>query len=137
MRGTGSPTAGDGSYERIIARIDLDAIVGKKPLDSNDLVVRRAFFDYFLRCDEELYYRAFRRVSKSTWKSWWYGMRSLLVTEVFYDAFNKLCVREAGREDEDPMGILHEFGRLSKAAEHRGGSATYEPDKAPLRQRLW
>ncbi len=123
-------------YERIIARIDLDVILGRARPDPSDPIVRRAFFDYFLLCEEELYYRAFRRVSSATWNDWWYGMRSHLVTDVFHDAFNEICVQAERPPDDDPSSTLHKFGRLSKAVEHRHNSATFEPEKATFRQRL-
>ena len=64
-------------------------------------------------------------------------MRSHLVTDVFYDAFKEICLQAKSARDEDPSGTLHQFGRLSKAVEHRSSNATFEPKTATLRQRLW
>ncbi len=122
-------------YERIVSGVDLDVLLGHMPPDLDNPSTKRAFFDYFELCEEELYYRSFRRVSSSTWRDWWYGMRLAFQNESFVDAFESIAGL-ANDEEEPVPGRHHRFGRLKIAVQHRN-SETFEPKKATLRQRMW
>jgi|688.fasta_scaffold361814_2 hypothetical protein len=55
------------------------------------------FYKYFELCEEELYYRAHRRVSADTWRDWWYGICQNMRTEAFKEAFDRLIADQSSR----------------------------------------
>ena len=124
-------------YERIIAVIDLGTILGHSKPDLGNPVVRRAFFDYFELCEEQLYFRSYGRVATPTWTDWWYGIRLHLSNPEFLNAFTDIR-DEANTNHDDPSrgGPLTRFERLSLAVEHRGQRHTYEPPRAKIRKRV-
>jgi hypothetical protein len=122
-------------YERIVADIDLEVLLGHAQPDLDVPRQRRAFFDYFELCEEELYYRSYRRVSSSTWRDWWYGIRLNFQNQSFIDAFERILGEANDVGDGVPVKH-HRFERLKNALAHRR-VAGYEPKKASLRERLW
>src|SRR4051812_40117243 len=72
-------------YERIVANVPLEWLLGEALTPPSDQV-ERAMYDYFELCEEELYYRKSGRVSRSTWRDWWEGMRLHLRRPAFHDA---------------------------------------------------
>jgi hypothetical protein len=121
-------------YERIIAGIDLEIILQGASPDLTNPTMRRAFFDYFELCEEELYFRSYRRVSTATWRDWWYGIRLHLQNDAFVNAFSNIC--EQANDGGSSRRAPTRFDRLSIAVEFRS-TPHYEPSKAGLKQRLW
>lgn len=109
-------------YEHIVRDIDLEVILDGAPVDFDDADVARALFHYFELCEEELYYRAHRRVSRATWRDWWYGIRSLLTNPAIRDAFDRMNERCGGNRY-----------RHMTVAVTRLEAGLYDPP----RQRLW
>ena len=110
-------------YERIIRQIDLDVILGSREPNLSDPDVCRAFFDYFELCEEELYFRAYRKVSKATWNDWWYGIRGHLLNDHFKAAFDDLAERS-----ETSTTTPTRFRFLREAVRNLDNDS-YEPDK--------
>jgi len=83
------------------------------------------YYDYFLLCEEEIYYRKQSRVSRSTWLDWWAGIRVHLSQETFRSAWDDL------RTETD---FFHELGKAiaydrSEATE--SDKACYDPSGPP------
>ena len=77
-------------YERIMHDIPLPLLLGEDlepDPKSEDL---RPFFDYFELCEQELYYRRFRKVSTSTWPAWWEGIRLNMRRPAFRAGWDQL-----------------------------------------------
>lgn len=80
-------------YDRIVARIPLEVLLGEPPdLDDDEQI--RAFFDYFELCEEELYYRQSGRVGGRTWNDWWEGIALHLRRDGFQQAWERLTGHE-------------------------------------------
>ena len=122
-------------YATISAKIHLDVLRGDAAADLTNDDVRRAFFDYFELCEEELYYRAHRRVSRATWKDWWYGIRLNLRNKSFKDAYDQL-VAPAGAGDPAATDRFHHLRASLPSVE---GDGPYSPPSARvevIRRRL-
>lgn len=116
-------------FERIIACVDLEILLDGGSIDHDDRSLMRALYDYFQLCEEELYFRAHRRVSRSTWHDWWYGIRIVLTVPEVAAAFTALKHRA-----EQRSGTTH-FTYLSVAL-HGISDTKYEPQRVPLVTRL-
>lgn len=113
-------------YQRIASQIELDVLLGARIADLTDRVVQRAFYDYFELCEEELYFRAHRKIDSGTWRDWWYGMALNLRNPSFEQAFDELI------EPSDPrLGnpVPDRFPHLRIAFDHRSASAAHEPER--------
>jgi hypothetical protein len=113
-------------YQRVVSQIDLNVMLGRAHAELADPKVRRAFFDYFELCEEELYYRAFGKVSAGTWRDWWYGMTIHFRSPSFEAAFAELVVAERPPVENS---VPDRFSLLRVAFEHRNDRRTYEPTR--------
>lgn len=112
-------------YERIIKDVNLEVMLrGQRP-DLSDPETERAFYDYFTLTEEELYFRAHQRVSTSTWRDWWYGIRLHLQNEAFMEAFEHL--HQSSKTGRQP-GQPERFSYLLQAVKHIHHDR-YEPVK--------
>lgn len=59
--------------------------------------LRRAFYDYFELCEEELYCRATHRVGRAACKDWWEGMSLHLQRPAFRAAWDEISEATAGQ----------------------------------------
>ncbi len=77
-------------YRDIDRRLPLWAVIGTAEDDqyshSSDRT-RRAFYDYFELCDEEVFYKDRRRVSKKTWSDWEEGIKANMRKPAFQAAW--------------------------------------------------
>lgn len=113
-------------YQRVISQIDLNVMLGRAHADLAEPAVRRAFFDYFELCEEELYYRAYGKVSAGTWRDWWYGMTIHLCSASFEQAFAELVTAEHRLAE---TSLPDRFSLLRGAFEHRNDRRTFEPPR--------
>lgn len=107
-------------YQRIAEGLPVEVFLGGAATD----VDPAAFYRYFELCEEQLYYRAFRRVSARTWRDWWYGMSVNMASPAFADAFEGLT--SAGVER-----TARRFVYLTAARPHLG-NARYVPRRLSL-----
>lgn len=78
-------------YDRIAARIPLGELLGG-PAEGTE-TAERVYFDYFSLCEEEVYYRLRRKVSRATWVDWQAGLASNLRRPAFRAAWVDLRAR--------------------------------------------
>jgi len=77
-------------YREIDSRLPLWALIGvarHHAYSTQDDVVRRAFYDYFELCDEEVFYHLTKRVSRRTWLDWTEGITANLRKPAFAAAW--------------------------------------------------
>jgi hypothetical protein len=120
-------------YQSVVARIELDVLLGNRLPDLDDSDLRRAFFEYFELCEEELYYRSFRRVTRSTWRAWWYGMDLHFRNPAFAAAFEAIC-RQSGTGADGEEHPRFSFLRHAYAQRRQG--EPYEPERQRLLRRI-
>ncbi len=81
-------------YRLVIARVPLESMLGESSVydPSNDAQqqVRRAFYDYFELCEEQLFYKDSGKVSNSTWNEWRVGIESNFMLPAFRSAWEDL-----------------------------------------------
>ena len=88
-------------YRDVVARIPLEALLGEaidyKRRDPGECgrSARRAFYDYFELCEDELFYAKrqrpwIRRVSRRTWRDWEAGIRTHLALPAFRSAWDDI-----------------------------------------------
>jgi hypothetical protein len=110
-------------YCRIASSIDVDVMLGTAAADLGNPETKRAFFDYFELCEEELYFRAHRKVGLSVWRDWWYGISTNLRNPNFEGAFESLVIKSA-------IGNApHRFPHLREAFVQRN-ERTFEPNRS-------
>jgi hypothetical protein len=109
-------------YCRIVSSIDVDVMLGVATADIDDSQTKRAFFDYFELCEEELYFRSHRKVGLSVWRDWWYGISTNLRNPNFERAFESLVIKSAIGD------APHRFPHLREAFVHRN-ERTFEPNR--------
>jgi hypothetical protein len=65
-------------YREIVGRLPLWAVLGAagRHAFADDEIARRAFYDYFELCDEEVFYHRSKRVSERTWADWKMGIEA-------------------------------------------------------------
>jgi len=110
-------------YQRIADGLPPEVLLGQEiegKSTSNDW----AFYKYFELCEEELYYRAHRRVSADTWRDWWYGICRNLEIEAFRDALERLVADHNTR-------ATSRFVYLNEARHHLDNE-DYQPRKIPV-----
>lgn len=111
-------------YSRIASAIDVEVLLGTEIIEVESSPMKRAFFDYFELCEEELYFRAHRKVGASVWRDWWYGISMNLRNPNFERAFEVLVLRSASPE------VALRFPYLREAFAHRTSESTFEPARA-------
>lgn len=123
-------------YEKVIGRAPLALILGDSTAATDD-GVRRAFYDYFKLCEEELYYRAEGRVSRRTWSDWYEGIALHLRRPAFRAAWEDLKDRTVIIDGGSQRLRLEQFTYLRAAIQdvdagrhdpHR--SRSHEPPSA-------
>jgi hypothetical protein len=105
-------------YREIANELPVDILLGVSDAGS-DPAHRMTFFRYFELCEEELYYRAHGKISKSTWRDWWYGICTNLSTAPFQSAYREIVESSAG-------GAMQRFLYLQRAERHLHDAA-YAP----------
>lgn len=113
-------------YQRIVAQIDLNVMLGRNIANLEEPVARRAFFDYFELCEEELYFRAHGKIGSGTWRDWWYGMAINLRSPSFEKAYSELVL---ARHSDGVHSGPDRFSLLRVAFDHRNEPATFEPTR--------
>ena len=104
-------------------------MLGTAVADVGNPDTKRAFFDYFELCEEELYFRAHRKVGLSVWRDWWYGISTNLRNPNFERAFRVLA-------DDSAIGDApHRFYYLRQAFAHRN-ERMYEPNRSKRIDRM-
>ena len=81
------------------------------------------FYKYFELCEEELYYRAHRRVSADTWRDWWYGITQNMDKEPFRKALDRLVL-------DHNRSTTSRFVYLNEASKHFA-NPRYQPRRIP------
>jgi hypothetical protein len=110
-------------YESIIANIPLKMLIGDRCDGAMTDLERRAFYDYFRLCEEEIYFLQQRKVSYQTWADWWVGIRSNLDKAAFRSAWAVL-INELPESEDGAM----EFELLRQVVLAQANKlANYEP----------
>ena len=102
-------------YRTIRERLPLMALIGNEDgisWDECDDDLKRALFDYFELCEEEVFYRSVRRVSKRTWFEWAEGMQSNLRNPVFRVGWHELSAA-APQQFTDFRAVINAEGSFS------------------------
>ena len=105
-------------YAAIIDRIPFEELVGSATSPSRASL--RHYYDYFGLCEEQLYYRARRKVSYSTWCDWWAGITINMCRPAFDGAWRQLR-EQTGHFDLMAVAIDNTEGTHS----------CYDPPRAP------
>ena len=122
-------------YNRIIARVPLTVILGEEE-NVTDAKAQRAFYDYYELCEEEVYYRKLGRVSKATWRDWWYGISHNFQHQAFYAAWQNLS-NESAPEVPGPSNPFRQFEHLRDAVkEAKTRRTSYDPRISWLRRAI-
>lgn len=81
-------------YRSVIASVPLEALLGEEfDWARESAEVRRAFFDYFELCEEELFFRDAKRINQRTWAEWRYGIENNFSRPAFRVAWADLSER--------------------------------------------
>lgn len=107
-------------YNRIAARLP----IGPRQIDEEGLEV--AVFDYLELCEEQLYYRETRRITRSTWMDWWIGIRCNLRDDDLSPTITSIL---------SDATYAQRFGLL-KSAERTGFPASFDPLRSWWRQHI-
>ena len=68
----------DQQYRELIYRVPVDALLGKKLNEQNHNEAREVIYNYLDLCNEQVYQRSKRRVSKARWGEWRSGIKDNL-----------------------------------------------------------
>lgn len=79
-------------YSRVIADVPLEMLLDGGTYDPSDRDARRAFYDYFELCEDEVFQAAQhpRRVSKAAWTEWRSGIASNMARPAFCAAWHDI-----------------------------------------------
>jgi len=100
-------------YEVILARFPDEFVIGRSELGDVDATLLRAFYSYFMLCDEQIASRQAGRIDSRTWVSWREGIGLNLRRPTFEKAWDELS--DVVRDD-----------RLSHLCEWRDGLAALQ-----------
>jgi hypothetical protein len=109
-------------YVAIIDRLPFGEVIGSVAIPDDASL--RHYYDYFTLCEEELYYRAQRKVSYLTWCDWWEGIIINANRPAFAGAWQRLRAQTG------------HFDLLAAAFEYTASPASgspYDPPRAPRR----
>ena len=118
-------------YNQIIANVPLPVILGEEDAGKGTELAR-AFYDYYDLCEEELYYRKSGRVSKATWRDWWYGFSLHFEHSAFHTAWQQLSAPSAPGQP-DVANPLRQFTLLREAV-GKYRDLHYDPHVSRFRQ---
>ncbi|WP_394168349.1 hypothetical protein [Saccharospirillum alexandrii] len=68
----------DQQYRELMYRVPVDALLGKKLNGDSHKEAREAIYNYLDLCNEQVYQRSKRRVSKARWAEWKSGIKDNL-----------------------------------------------------------
>ncbi|MGQ7301774.1 hypothetical protein [Marinobacter nauticus] len=68
----------DQQYRELMYRVPVDALLGKKLNGHSHNEAREAIYNYLDLCNEQVYQRSKRRVSKARWAEWRSGIKDNL-----------------------------------------------------------
>lgn len=108
-------------YQRIADGLPPEVLLGDSSNEHHDNDWN--FYKYFELCEEELYYRAHRRVSADTWRDWWYGITRNMRKEPFAKALDRLVLKE-------DQQTTSRFVYLNEASKHFANDL-YQPQRIP------
>ncbi len=108
-------------YDELIARVPLQLLLG----ESIEMTPRteRAMYDYFSLCEEQLYYRRSRKISRDTWIDWHEGIAQNMSRKAFQSAWVNLKERSG------------QFQLLGEALEVLFSGRFYDPARPASRRR--
>lgn len=80
----------DARYEDCVRRLSLGALLDESEYDSSDEDARRALYDYFELCEQEVHYRIGRRITRKTWREWRDGIELNFAKPFFREGWDDL-----------------------------------------------
>ena len=103
----------DKQYREIIMQIPVDALIGKNITPKDHAYARENVFNYLDLCNEQIYLRRKKRISKSRWVDWNEGIKGNLQKPIFQEVwaevkkeapgeFTDLTKLESNSFDSDP-----------------------------------
>ncbi len=72
----------DQQYRNLAMDIPVDALIGK-PVDDESGKLREIIYNYLDLCNEQIYLRKIKRISKNRWKDWNIGIKDNLSKPAF------------------------------------------------------
>jgi hypothetical protein len=114
-------------YERIVAGIPLPVLFGERDSPAQREEGLRPFFDYFELCEEELYYRRARRVSRSTWLDWQEGIILNFRRPAFSAAWEQLRDRVQVQPTKGRHQRVEQFTLLRAAVDAFDDGRSFDP----------
>jgi hypothetical protein len=97
----------DDRYHDVVGRLPLPLLLDELAYDPSHDCARRAFYDYFELCQEELFYVQSGRISKPTWADWEEGISANLRKAAFRGAWLDLSTAAPDQFDLFRLWISH------------------------------
>ena len=79
----------DQQYRTLAMNIPVDALVGK-PVDDEKGELREIIFNYLDLCNEQIYLRGKKRISKNRWEDWNVGIKDNLSKPAFKAVWDEI-----------------------------------------------
>ena len=80
----------DQQYRALAMAIPVDALIGREiPAERKD-EVRELVYNYLDLCNEQIFQRSKKKISKDTWSDWCDGMREHLERPAFMEVWNEI-----------------------------------------------
>ena len=80
-------------YRQLSQALPVKALLGEPLVDKEAEDAKPSFFRYFDLCNEQVFLRQNKRISKETWLSWCSGIESNLKLSAFNSAWNSINSR--------------------------------------------
>jgi signal transduction protein with GAF and PtsI domain len=88
-------------YRQVVARIPLKFLLDSAVYDADDEKARRAFYDYFELCEDELFQNSqSETISPGAWAEWESGIRANFRRPAFRGAWDDLSAAASEQLDE-------------------------------------
>lgn len=86
----------DKQYREIIMQIPVDALIGKNITPEDQAYARENVFNYLDLCNEQIYLRRKKRISKSRWVDWNEGIKGNLQKPIFQKVWAEVMEEAPG-----------------------------------------
>ncbi len=80
----------DQQYRALLKEIPVDALIGKHVIDSKKDDTRELIYNYLDLCNEQIFLRKRKRISKETWKDWSLGIEANLNKIAFQEVWGEV-----------------------------------------------
>ncbi len=80
----------DQQYRALLKEIPVDALIGEQVLESKKNETRELIYNYLDLCNEQIFLRKRKRISKETWQDWCSGMADNLEKIAFSEVWSEV-----------------------------------------------